>query len=87
MPKRRRWVLVCAFLLIYIGSYYGLSRRGFAMSDRTGFGFHFFEPRDTATWRLANYGCVCLYLPLIKIDRMLGTGRIPASEPLWGLSK
>ncbi len=88
MRKRRRWLLVLAILLVYVGSYYVLSRRGFAIADRTGFkGLVFFEPRDSTVWRLTNYGCVLLYFPLIQIDVMLGTGRYPGREPLWGLSK
>ena len=91
MQRRRRWLLLCAILLVYVSSYYVLSRRGFARVDNVGLarsgGFYFFQPKDTASWRLANYGCVCLYYPLIKIDLMLGTGHVPASEPLWGLSK
>jgi hypothetical protein len=88
MPKRRRWPIVLAILLVYVSSYYVLSRRGFAMGNRYGFkGLFFFEPRDSAVWRLSNYGCVFLYYPLIWIDVKLGTGRAPGSEPLWGLSK
>ncbi|MCI0739393.1 MAG: hypothetical protein L0Y72_10140 [Gemmataceae bacterium] len=42
---------------------------------------------DADAWRLKNYGCVFLFRPINAVDRWLGFGRHPASEPLWGLSK
>ena len=74
MRKRRRWVLLCALLLIYISSYYILSRRGFALADEYGLkGSHFF-PTPSSTWRCANWACVGLYYPLIKIDQVVVQG-------------
>jgi len=50
-------------------------------------GFYFFKPHDSDLWRISNYGCVCFYFPLTRIDYGLGTGRWPGAEPMWGLSK
>lgn len=88
MRRRKALIGVLLLLLVYAGSYLALSRRGFASADRFGLrGLYFFEPRDSNAWRLANYGCVCAYYPLIKVDEWLGTGRPIGREPLWGLSK
>jgi hypothetical protein len=78
------WLL----LVLYVGSYVALSRRGYAEADRFGMtGFYYFTPEDTDSWRRRNYACVYLFWPLNAIDRWLGTGRWPASEPLWNLSR
>lgn len=88
MLRRRARIVLAAILLLYVGSYLVLSRHGFAQTDKLGAkGFWFFEPRDSGLWRLSNYGCVCIYFPLIVVDNCLGTGRWPAKEPLMGLSK
>ena len=42
---------------------------------------------DSERWRICNYGCMYLYMPLNAVDRWLGFGRGPASEPLVGLSR
>jgi hypothetical protein len=86
--SRRRLVIVIALLVLYVGSYLALSRLGFAQARAWGGkGFYFFTPRDSALWRVFNYGCVGLYYPLIVADNELGTGMWPAKEPLWGLTK
>ncbi len=89
MRKRKRLVLATALLLVaYLGSYLWLSRRGYAEADQYGMvGFYYFLPENSDSWRYKNYGCVFLFWPLNAIDRALGFGRHPASEPLWGLSK
>ena len=88
MLKRRVVLAVAVLTLVYVGSYIALSRAAFAEARRTGVaGFYFITPRDTDWWRCSNYGCVALYRPLIVLDNCLGTGRWPASEPLWGLSR
>ena len=75
-------------LLLYVGSYVVLSRRGYAEADRYNMkGFYYFFPENSAAWRWKNYGCMHLFRPLNALDRWLGLGRHPASEPLWGLSK
>jgi hypothetical protein len=88
MGKRRRVLVIGLLLATYLGSYWWLSRRGYAEADRYGMaGFYYFLPEDTRAWRYKNYGCVILFWPLNGIDRSLGLGRSPASEPLWGLSR
>ena len=91
MPKRVRCLLVLFGLLfvLYVGSYYVLSRRGYAEADRYNMGkcFYYFTPENTDSWRFRNYTCVDLFSPLNAVDRALGFGRYPAGEPLWGLSR
>ena len=85
----RRVLLVVALLGAgYATSYLCLSRRGYAQADRWNcVGFYYFPPRPTNEWRVKHFGCAKLYYPLNVIDRALGTGRAPAKEPLWGLSR
>jgi hypothetical protein len=91
VPNKRRWplwVLGALALLLYVGSYAVLSRRGYAEADQYNMkGFYYFTPDGSDAWRWKNYGCVNLYRPLNAVDRWLGPGRHPAAEPLWGLSK
>ena len=88
MKKRHMLVAVAALLLSsYVGSYLALSRRGYATADRYNFcGFYYFLPQNSDDWRVKNYGCALAFSPLNIVDRWLGFGRAPASEPLWGLS-
>lgn len=88
--KRRSLLLACGalLLLLYVGSYVVLSRRGYAEADQYNMkGFYYFFPENSDVWRWKNYGCMYLFRPLNAVDRWLGLGRHPASEPLWGLSK
>jgi hypothetical protein len=88
--KSKRLLLMFGALLVllYVGSYVALSRRGYAEADQYNMkGFYYFFPADSDAWRLKNYSCVYLFWPLNVVDRWLGLGRSPASEPLWGLSK
>jgi len=81
-------VLFALLLVVYVGSYYVLSRRGYAEADRYDMkGFYYFTPENTDSWRLRNYTCVDLFLPLNAADRWLGFGRYPTCAPLWGLSR
>jgi hypothetical protein len=89
MAKRKRLMLIAGVLLmaLYIGSYISLSRRGYAEAGQYNMtGFYYFTPANSDNWRFKNYGCVYLFWPLNVIDRWIGPGRYPASEPLWGLS-
>jgi hypothetical protein len=89
MTRRRAILLGVAFtfLLIYAGFYYGLSRRGYAEADVYHFqGFFYFQPENTDQWRYLNYGCVVVFYPVNVIDRIIGTGRYPGSEPFWCFS-
>ncbi len=75
------------FLTVYLGSYWVMSRRGFAMADEYGIqGFYFYLPEDSDQWRRVESSTYMLYLPLVHIDCWMGTGRGHASEPLWHLS-
>lgn len=89
MRKYKRFLFVAAGLFgVYVTTYHSLSRRGYAGADRHNMiGFYFFFPEDSDAWRFKNYGCVILFWPLNALDRALGSGRPPASEPLWGLSR
>jgi hypothetical protein len=90
---RKSWnrlipVLGTLLLVLYVGTYLVLSRRGYAEADRYHMkGFYYFFPENSDAWRWKNYGCVHLFGPLNAVDRWLGFGRSPACEPLWGLSK
>ncbi|MCI0704884.1 MAG: hypothetical protein L0241_27815 [Planctomycetia bacterium] len=89
MMTRRRFLLLAMLLFeVYLGSYLRLSRHGYAEADQYNMhGFYYFFPENTEAWRKKHRACVLLYAPLNFIDRALGTGRAPASEPLWGLSR
>jgi hypothetical protein len=91
MRYRLRTLLIAAALLPpfigYVGSYYVLSRRGFREADRYGFkGFYFVTPVRDGSSGQANARRYLFYWPLIQLDLILGTGRHPAAEPMWGLS-
>jgi hypothetical protein len=87
--KRRRVLIIGGFLLVlYVGPYVGLSRRGYAEARQNHMvGFYYFIPEDSDFWRLRNYFCVLVFYPLNIVDRCLGTGEPPAKEPLSGLSR
>ena len=89
MRMRTKLVLTVAPLLVaYLSSYLWLSRRGYAEADTYNIvGFYYLPPKNSDAWRYENYGCVFLFRPLNVVDRLLGYGRYPAAEPLWGLSK
>ena len=90
IAKKRKWPLwvFSALLLLYVGSYVALSRRGYAEAEQYNMkGFYYFTPEDSDAWRWKNYGCVTLFRPINAVDRWLGFGRHPGCEPLWGLSK
>lgn len=90
MSIRQKSLAYALFFLFiaYVGSYLYLSRRAYVQADRWNApGFWYFTPQPTASWRRLNGACVYLYWPLNAIDRAVGLGRAPASEPMWGLSK
>jgi hypothetical protein len=84
----RRSCLLVLVLAVYGASYLWLSRRGYAEADQWNCrGFFYFTPEDSDAWRVKHFGCAEVFAPLNGIDCVLGTGRSPAAEPLWGLSK
>jgi hypothetical protein len=88
MSKRMKMLVGIAGLLLvfYVGSYVGLSRRGYAEADEYKIkGFYYFFPEDSDAWRRKNYGCVILYWPANFVDRCIGLGRYHAAVPLFGL--
>ena len=86
--KRPLLVFGALLLLLYVGSYVGLSRRGYAEADQYNMkAFYYFSPEDSDAWRWKNYGCMLLFRPIDAVDRWLGLGRPPGCEPLWSLSK
>jgi hypothetical protein len=89
-PIRRRLglMIVATLLLLYVGAYAVLSRRGYAEADSWHmYGFYYFTPEDSDGWRLRNYTCVWLFSPINAVDRFVGLGRPPAAEPLYHLSR
>jgi len=65
-------------VLAYVGSYYFVSRRGYAHADSIGLSksFFFVPPEADRDGRLdGRYQR--FYWPLIQLELMLGTGRYP----------
>jgi hypothetical protein len=86
--NRRRLIFIGILLAVYICTYVGLSRRGYAEAREWHMvGFYYFTPEDSAFWAFKNYSCVCLFYPLNAVDRWLGYGEAPAKPPLTGLSR
>jgi hypothetical protein len=84
MRYRLRTLLIVLALgpmvLAYVGSYYFLSRRGYAYGDSAGLNdVLFFAPPDTDRDGKIHGRYLRLYLPLIVLERALGTGRHPHS--------
>ena len=88
MRKRRLQLFILLLSLLYVGTYLGLSRRGYAEAERYGMkGFYYFAPEDSFRWRFGNLCCQVAFKPLNAVDCWLGFGMSPAFEPLWGLSR
>ena len=86
--SRRALVLLALLVAVYVASYMWLSRRGYAQADQWNCrGFYYFTPEPTDVWRVKHFGCARFFFPINALDRALGTGRSPACEPLWGLSR
>jgi hypothetical protein len=80
------FALALTMLSVYVGSYLYLSRSGYAKADEYGLGgFYYFSPENSDAWRRKQALCRFVFQPLNWIDQTIGTGRGPASEPLWGL--
>lgn len=82
---KRMLIVVVVFLFgAYLAVYLGLSRRGYDEADRSNMvGFYYFPPEESEAWRFQNEVCVWPFFPINAVDRWLGLGRHPATEPLW----
>ena len=84
--RRLTMIVVIVLLVVYVGSYLVLSRRGFAQADAwNAQGFYFLPPEDTDEWRFYNTTLVWIYYPLVVVDNWIGTGRPVAHGPIWSL--
>jgi hypothetical protein len=69
MRKRRLTVIGTLLLLLYVGAYVGLSRRGYSEARRDGMhGFYYLPPKDSDAWRFGNGTCILLFYPLNALD-------------------
>jgi hypothetical protein len=87
-PPRRRLPLIAAIaaglVAIYTLAYVVVSRRGYALADQYGLaGFYYVSPENTDSWRASNRACEVFFCPANAIDRWIGLGRTPASEPIF----
>lgn len=89
MLKYRARIILVLLLILYVGPYLALSRRGYAEADRYNMkGFYYLAPANSTRWHVLNTTCYIVFYPLNAVDRLLGTGRVPGwTEPLWGLEK
>jgi hypothetical protein len=89
LKKLQFWILVLSLVfLTYLTSYLVISRHAYAQAEQSGIkGFYYFTPENADSWRWKNYGFIVFYYPINVVDQWLGTGRAPAKEPLWQLSK
>lgn len=82
--SRRSWV--AWVLILYVVSYLVFSRAAYSRADAANAeGFYFVFPSSPATV-FANDLCFAIYWPLVEMDKLLGTGRPRASDPLRLLS-
>ena len=73
-------------LLLYMTSYFVLSRRGYAEARRMDLdGFYYVTPENSQRWELLNGFCRVIYWPLNTIDCYTGYGWSPAADPLWDI--
>lgn len=78
-------IVVAVLLIVYLATYFVMSRRGYRESSEFGMkGFYFVLPHDERALQL-NRVCLFLFYPLVKTEMWLGTGLPPSSEPMQGL--
>jgi len=84
-------LIVGGALVLYVGSYLVLSRRGMAEMKSYGMIAFFYVPADKAfaspKWEEAHYFLMRVYEPLNYIDCALGTGASPCHGFTRGLSR
>lgn len=77
---------VAPALLANVGSYYVLSRQGYAYSDSVGSpGFWFVAP-ETKRDVKRNNELIRLYYPLVRLEQLCGSKRGLAHEPCFPIS-
>lgn len=81
-------IVVALLLVLYVASYWWLSRRAYEQADEWHMhGFYYLTPQPTRSWELKQAACKHFYAPLNALDRALGTGRAPGGGLTWGLSR
>jgi hypothetical protein len=84
-------VILVLVMLLYVGSYLVLSRRGMADMEKYHLVGFFYVPTEKAfeseDWEAAHYRIATFYQPLNWIDCKLGTGRGHCRCILRGLSR
>jgi hypothetical protein len=60
-----------------------LSRRAYAESDKYGIKGFYFVKYDTLEKKTTNERYNRLFYPLVQLELLLGTGRGPATDPIW----
>lgn len=73
-------------LVAYVGSYYVLSRRGYAYADTVGYPAYWFVPPESDKSGQLHARYRRFYWPLIRLEIFLGTGREPDYGSIRGLS-
>lgn len=80
--------LALAFLVVYFGTYYYLSRRGADWCRQYNcYGFYYALPHDGENWGRWHDACNGLFRPANALDRFLGSELHPAACAGFGLSK
>ena len=88
-----RWPLavVGLLLVVYVGTYYRLSRRGMAEAQAVGFTYFFYCPVTDLTHGedlpVQHILSCALFDPINRLDRAWFGGEIPCSGITWGLSR
>jgi len=67
-------------LIAYICTYFYYSRVGYAEQDLRSAPVYFFSSPYSGGTSRSHFTCVNLYQPLIYIERLLGSSRVPASN-------
>jgi len=71
-------------LVAYVGSYYALSRRGYAYADSVGSPGFWYVPPETQRDVEQNAAYRHLYCPLMRFEHLIGSQRWPAHDPCMG---
>lgn len=81
---RRKLIALITILVLYVGSYIALSRRGMAEARTGGFDFFFYVPVEMVlgsdNWVDVHFFLVAFYSPLNSLDRSCGAGKSPCTS-------